>query len=402
MMLNPDENKKVRPKSASKRSAFLFFNILIIIAVFWLGYWQGMQKYKYMAVPNGVDLKVFWEAWNKFKSKSVEPVDDKKMIEGAISGVLSSLSDPYTVFMTKEDNQRFNEDILGEFSGIGIEIIQKNGLPTVVSPLPDSPAEKAGLKADDIIEEVDGIKTSTISFDETVNKIRGEKGSKVRLSIIRANQESLLNFEIIRDTIVVKSVEWKTYQKEGKKIGYIKIKQFGDDTETLFSQAVKGIKKDNPDSVILDVRNNPGGYLDTAVFVASQFIKNGVVVNEKGRGGASKDYKSNGEGVLSEYGVTVLVNEGSASASEIVAGALRDRLNSKIIGKKTFGKGSVQELIDLSDGSAAKITVAKWYTPNGSQINGEGIKPDIEVDNDDKTVDDEQLLRAEDYIIKNK
>lgn len=381
-------------KSASRRSAFLFINLILLLSVFYLGYYQGSQKNKYQSKQNGVDLKLFWEAWNKFKEKSVEDIPNDKMVEGAISGMLSSLNDPYTVFLSEADNKRFREDIQGEFGGIGVEIVQKNNLPTIVAPLADSPAEKVGLKSGDIIDEVDGVKTSSISFEETINKIRGEKGTKVKIVVLRGEKYEPLAFEVARDTIVVKSVEWKTIEQSEKKIGYINLKQFGDDTEELFMQAAGEIKKGNPSGVIIDLRNNPGGYLESAVSVASAFIKDGVIVNEKGRNGVSKDYKATGKAILSGYKVVVLANEGSASASEIMAGALKDRLGSRVVGKKTFGKGSVQELIDLSNGSAAKITVAKWYTPNGSQINGEGIKPDIEVNDDESNTVDEQLEKA--------
>jgi carboxyl-terminal processing protease len=395
------EKSEVIKSTSRKRSTFLFYNIVLVFIVFALGYYQGSQKYRFLENQNGIDLKVFWEAWDKLKEKSVDNISNDKMVEGAISGVLSSLDDPYTVYMSKKDNQRFREDIQGEFGGIGIEIVQKNNLPTVVTPLPDSPAEKAGLKTGDIIAEVDGTKSTDMSFSETIDKIRGEKGTKVTIKVLRGDQSDLLTFEVIRDKIVIKSVDWKVDQYNGKKIGYIKIKQFGDDTESLFSQAANEIKKSNPDGIILDLRNDPGGYLETAVNIGSAFIKDGVIVSEKGKNNSTKDYKATGNAILAGYRVVVLVNEGSASASEIVTGALKDQLGSKVVGKKTFGKGSVQELIDLSDGSAAKITIAKWYTPKGNQINGEGIKPDIEIGEDAATLADEQLIRAQGTVLNN-
>jgi len=316
------------------------------------------------------------------------------MINGAISGLLSSTNDPYTVFLSQKDNQRFKEDIQGEFNGIGVEITQKNNLPTIVAPLSDSPAEKAGLKAGDIILEVDGAKTTEIGFDETINKIRGKDGTTVKLKIARESSGDPLDFTVTRSKIVVKSVEWSKKNIKEKDISYIKIRQFGDDTSALFREASKDAATNKNKLMVIDLRNNPGGYLETAVDIASYFIPDGVVLTEKGKNDQKKDYVAVGHSTLKDFKVMILTNEGSASASEILAGALRDRKNSQLIGDKTFGKGSVQELIDLSDGSAVKITIAKWFTPKGQQINGEGLSPDIKISDDAKTDKDEQLDEA--------
>lgn len=401
-------------KSKSVRFKKIILLVIILLAldfIFILGYLSGQSGNSTALVPSEIaklnagkpssaNFSTFWEAWNKLKEKSVQNIDDQKMVQGAISGILSTTNDPYTVYFTKQENDRFREDIGGEFSGIGIEIIQKNQLPTVVSPLSDSPAEKAGLKPGDIILEVDNEKTSDLGFDETINRIRGEEGTSITLKILREEIAEPLLISVVRQKIVIKSVEWSQKNVEGKKIAYIKIRQFGDDTDLLFEAAAKDIQKNNPEGIILDLRNDPGGYLESAVTVSSYFIKDGIIVMEKGRNDSSKDYRSTGNGSLGKFKVTVLVNEGSASASEIVAGALRDRSNSKLVGEKTFGKGSVQELLDLSDGSAVKITVAKWLTPSGKQINGEGLEPDIKISDDEETEKDEQLERAEQYIVK--
>jgi carboxyl-terminal processing protease len=382
-----------------------------LFSVFVVGYSSG-QKGIYIGVgpkgviktevgkPANVDFSLFWEAWNKLKEKSVQNPDDQKKVQGAISGMLSSAEDPYTVYMTKDENNRFREDIQGEFSGIGIEIVQKNSLPTVVAPISDTPADRAGIKAGDIILEVDGTDTTKISFDETINKIRGPENSKVTLKIMREGDKDPRTIEVIRSKITVKSVEWSYKNSGGKKILYLKIRQFGDDTENLFKNMSDDALKNKPDGIILDLRNNPGGYLDTAVNLASYFVEDGVVVSEKGKD--NKDYKATGKAVLKDFNTVLLVNGGSASASEILTGALKDRKGSKVIGEKTFGKGSVQELVDLSDGSAVKITVAKWFTPNGAQINGEGIKPDIEIANDDNSKDDVQLNRTIQFLVEGK
>ena len=406
-----EKEKKIKKRIWLKRFIWTVVILICLDAIFVLGYWQGQKGNPNALIPSqitqlesgkpsGVDFSTFWEAWNKLKEKSVQDIGNDKMVQGAISGMLASTGDPYTVYFTKQENDRFREDIGGEFSGIGIEIIEKDGLPTVVAPLSDSPAEKAGFKAGDIILEVDGAKTSDLGFNETINKIRGTEGTKVTLKVLRANVTDPITIEVVRAKITVKSVEWSEEVVNGKKVEHIKIRQFGDDTDALFESAAQDVIKNNPEGIILDLRNDPGGYLETAVNVASYFVKDGVIVTEKGRDGNSTEYKSTGKGTLKNYKLTVLVNGGSASASEIVTGALKDRLSTKIIGEKTFGKGSVQELIDLSDGSAVKITVAKWFTPNGSQINELGITPDIAIVDDEKTTADEQLLRAEDYIVK--
>lgn len=408
-----EKEKKKKKHLWLKRIIFVAIVLLCLDAVFILGYWSGQKGEISALVPSqisqlnigkssSVNFSTFWEAWNLLKSKSVQNIDDKKMVEGAITGLLGSADDPYTTYFTKEENDRFREDIGGEFSGIGIEIIEKDNVPVIVAPISDTPADKAGLKPEDIIVEIDGTKTSDIGFNDTINRIRGTEGTKVTLKIIRAGSTDPITFEITRAKITVKSVEWSEKTVDGKKIAYIKIRQFGDDTDDLFESAAKDVIKNNPDGIIIDLRNDPGGYLETSVNIASYFIKDGAIVTEKGRDSSSKEYRSTGNGKLKNYKVTLLVNGGSASASEILTGALKDRLNSEIIGEKTFGKGSVQELLNLSDGSAVKITVAKWFTPNGTQINGAGLTPDIAIVDDEKTTADEQLLRAEEFIVKGK
>ena len=394
--------EKREKKVASKKVNKFIFVLIVIGGIFGSGYYFGQAGIGAKTKPDDVDLTVFWEAWNTLKEKSVQDTDNKKMVEGAISGMMSSINDPYTTYFTKKENERFREDIGGEFSGIGIEIVLKNGFPTVVAPLSDTPAEKAGLKPNDVILEVDGAKTDEIGFDETINRIRGAEGTKVKLKIARASEEQPIEVEVTRQKIVVKSVTWDTKQTEGKKIMVIKIRQFGDDTDALFADAAKEAVKNKPDGIVLDLRNDPGGYLETAINLASYFIPEGTIVSEKGKNNTSKDYASNKNGKLKDFKVVVLTNGGSASASEILAGALQDRKDAQIIGEKTFGKGSVQELIDLKDGSAVKVTIAKWFTPNGRQINGQGLEPTIKIEKDEKATDDNQLTRALNYIVTGK
>jgi len=339
--------------------------------------------------PSNVDFSLFWEAWNKFLNKSSKNPQIDKMMEGAISGVLSSVNDPYTTYFTKEENDRFKQDIHGEFGGIGIEIVLKDGYPVVVAPLSGYPAEQAGIKAKDIIVEIDGTNVKDITFDQAIDRIRGEENTPVNLKVTRDGNDQPITFTVSRKKISLSSVTWKLNEVSGKKIYNLKISQFGDDTEGLFEKFVDEAVKTKPDGIILDLRNNPGGYLETAVDISSYFLDGGVVVSERGTGGNTKDYKTTKNGRLKNFKTVTIVNGGSASASEILSGALQDHKASKIIGEKTFGKGSVQELVPLSDGSAIKVTVADWLTPSGRTINGSGIEPDIKVSDDDKTPNDE-------------
>ena len=341
--------------------------------------------------PESVDFSLFWEAWSKVQKNYSGELNPQDLLYGAISGMMVASGDPYTVFLEPEENERFMDDISGEFSGIGIEITVENSLPVVVSPLSDSPAEKAGLKAKDIIMFVDDTSTSDISFNEVINKIRGEEGTDVTLQILRQGESDLLEFIITRATISVPSVSWEKKTVEGKEIFYIKVRQFGDNTLDLFKQASS---EAGNLPVVLDLRNNPGGYLETAVDLSSFFIEDGVIVTEENGDGTKKDFTANRDAVLKNNRLIVLVNEGSASASEIVAGAIKDRDQGEIAGQTTFGKGSVQILERLSDNSAVKITVAKWLTPNGNHIDQIGIEPDIVAEDDLETEADEILQKA--------
>lgn len=350
--------------------------------------------------PDDVDFSVFWEAWNKLNKNYVNTLDTQKMVYGAIKGLYNSTGDPYTEFFEPEENKRFKDDISGEFQGIGIEISSINGLATVVAPLPDSPAEKAGLKAKDIIMEVDGTSTLDLSFDEIIDKIRGEEGTSVSIKVSRENEDGVKEFNIVRENIIVPSVTHEVLEQSNKKISYIKIRQFGDDTESLFSQALNDSKNQKIDGIILDFRNNPGGYLDTSVDMASNFIDGGVIVTEVDKSGHKKDFQASKNASFKDIKLVALINEGSASASEIVAGALKDRNRAKLIGSKTFGKGSVQVLESLSNQSAVKITIAKWLTPKGEHIDKKGIEPDISVEDDSTTEADEVLQAGLEEVVK--
>jgi len=351
-------------------------------------------------VSQDVDFSLFWDVWDMLKLNYVDAdnIKDKELFYGAIRGMVEAAGDPYTVFMNPVVTKEFNDDLAGTFEGIGAEIGIKDGVLTIVSPLTDMPAQKAGLKPGDKILAINGQDSSGVLIDEAVAKIRGEKGTDVTLTIWRDSFDSPQDFVITRGTIVVKSVKWNMRDDD---IMLIEISHFNSDTEDLFERAVSDVLTKKPKGIILDLRNNPGGFLDTAIEVASEWVDEGVVVSEKKSDDSGNDYLARGRARLAEYRTVVLVNEGSASASEIVSGALKDYGKATIIGMRTFGKGSVQELAPLKDGSSLKVTVAKWLTPKGINISDEGIIPDEEIDltDEDYSADkDPQMDKAIEII----
>jgi len=326
-----------------------------------------------------IDFNLFWDAWDVIKDKYVDAgqLKEKEMFYGALRGLVASTGDPYTVFMNPVISKGFADDLKGTFEGIGAEIGIKGNMLTVIAPLTDMPAQKAGLRSGDQIIAINGEGTSGISLDGAVNQIRGPKGTEVTLTIWRDSFDEPTDFTITRGKIIVKSVKWEINNDD---IMVIEISHFNSDTEGLFDRAVRETIKENPKGVILDLRNDPGGYLNTAIEVASEWIEEGPVVIEKFSENDKNEYLARGRARLKDYPTVVLVNQGSASASEIVAGALKDYELATIVGMPTFGKGSVQEMVNLQDGSSIKITVAKWLTPEGVNISAEGIKPDEEID----------------------
>lgn len=321
-------------------------------------------------------------------------IEKNKETEGAITGLVASLGDPYTVYMNQESSKELNNELKGELSGIGIEVGIKNNRLTVIAPIDGTPAAKAGLRSGDIIALIDEVDSSTLTLDEAVNKIRGKKDTTVKLTIVRGSQTPK-ELTITRDNITVSSVT--SEMKEGD-IGYIKIRRFGDDTIEATRTAAADLKNKGARAVVVDLRDNPGGYLEGAVKVTSEFMASGVVVEER-----SKFIKTGEKqeavrgGLMTEIPVVLLINGGSASASEIMAGALKDNGRAVLVGEKSYGKGSVQEVVELSDGNSLKITVAHWYTPKGVNISKEGIKPDVEIKNSPEDYNsgaDPQLQKA--------
>lgn len=353
--------------------------------------------------PQTLNWQILWDAMDIINKKYVDkPIDQQTLFYGAVSGMVASLNDPYTVFFTPQKSEEFKSDLKGEFSGIGAEIGMRSGQLVIISPLEGSPAEAAGLKPLDAILEVNGKSMEGVNTDEAVNDIRGPKGTTVALTIGREGEKAPLKISIVRDTIVVKSVESEISEIDGKKIGIIQLRRFGEDSKGDMDAAINKLLSQNIKGVILDLRNNPGGYITSAVQIASNWLKEGeVVVYEQEGNGTKTPYDAAGVPRLAGLPTAVLVNEGSASASEIVAGALHDHDYAVLIGKKTFGKGSVQELVDLPGKTQLKVTIAKWLTPDGININKEGIKPGIEVDITQEDADalrDPQQDRALQYL----
>jgi len=348
-----------------------------------------------------VNYQLYEIILNAVQTKYVDrPVDEKKLFYGSIAGLVASLGDPYSVFFDPEMTQKFQQEISGSFEGIGAEVGIKNEKLLIIAPLPGSPAEKAGVKASDQILKIDGIDTTGMSLDYAISLLRGKKGTQVKLLVQSEGEKVSKDITVTRDNIKVKSVVYETKKAVDEKksdLAYINISSFTEDTYKDFYNLIHNILILNPRGIILDLRNDPGGYLDTSISVASEFIEDGTIVTEDFKNNQKKSYEAEGEADLKNFKTVVLVNSGTASAAEIVAGALQDHKQGVIIGEKTFGKGSVQDYEEFTDGSSLKLTIAKWYTPNGKSIDGEGITPDIKVDLTDEDYNqnrDPQLDKA--------
>lgn len=325
------------------------------------------------------ELRAFAEVLDRIKSSYVEPVDDKTLLESAITGMLSEL-DPHSSYLKPEALQELQATTSGEFGGLGIEVGMENGFIKVTSPIDDTPAQKAGIKAGDLIIKLDDTPVKGLSLTEAVDKMRGKPGTTIVLTIIRENVREPLKITLTRAVITVKSVKSKTLEPS---FGYLRIAQFQVNTGENLESALNALKKDNPvlKGLILDLRNNPGGVLQAAVDVSNAFIDKGVIVSIKGRTPESEmKYSATNKTAARNIPLVILVNGGSASASEIVAGALQDHKRALIIGTQTFGKGSVQTILPLPNNHAIKLTTARYYTPQGRSIQAQGITPDIIID----------------------
>jgi len=327
-----------------------------------------------------IDFGLFWEAWSRLEEKYVDraKIDRQKMVYGAIAGLAQSLKDPYTQFFPPAESKQFQEDIKGSFGGIGAEIGIRKGVLTIIAPLKGNPAERAGLKAADSILKINDTPTADLTLEEAVRMIRGEVGTSVRLTIFHDGMSKPREYTITRDTIKVMIL---TTEKRPDGVFIIKLNEFTENAASEFRKAMQEFADSRSQKLVLDLRNNPGGFLTVAVDIASWFAPAGETIAREHYADGKEDlYRSSGYRLLEQVPTVVLVNEGSASASEIVAGALRDIRGIKLIGAKTFGKGSVQEVVDMSHNSSMKITIAKWLTPKGTEINGKGLEPDIKVE----------------------
>lgn len=338
-------------------------------------------------------LKLFTEVLSIVKTQYVEDVNSKDLIYGALKGMLKTL-DPHSEFLPPEAYKEMQIDTKGEFAGLGIQIGVKDGILTVIAPIEDTPAWRAGIKAGDKIIRIENEPTTDMILSDAVNKMRGPKGTNVTITIMREGWKELKDFTITRDIIKVKSVKYSIIDNV---IGYVKVLQFQGNTSSEIGKSLKILKEKGINSLVLDLRNNPGGLLESAVDVAEQFLPpSKLVVYIQGKSGEKKEYVTSGKGVHYYWPIVVLVNHGSASASEIVAGALKDWDRAVLLGTKTFGKGSVQSVLPLSDGSGLRITTAKYYTPKGISIQNTGIEPDIEVKIEAKEGDAHAVVREKD------
>lgn len=319
-------------------------------------------------------LKLFTEVLSVVQQNYVEPVDDKTLIYDAINGMLRSL-DPHSSFLTPDGYKEMQVDTRGEFGGLGIQISMKNSMLTVIAPIDDTPASRAGIQAGDRIIKINGESTDKLNLQDAVTKMRGKPDTSVTITVIRSSWKAPRDFTLVRAIIVIKSVKSKMLEKG---IGYIKVSAFNEKTANETEAALKQLMSEKMTSLVLDLRNNPGGLLKSAIDISDMFLPaNHLVVYTKARNGEKVEYRTRSGSQLPEIPIVVLVNPGSASASEIVAGALKDWKRAVIMGEQTFGKGSVQSVIPLSDGAALRLTTSKYYTPNGESIQNTGITPDI-------------------------
>ncbi|MBI4692216.1 MAG: S41 family peptidase [Candidatus Terrybacteria bacterium] len=356
---------------------------------------------KESAKPAEIDFSPFWKAWNTIESKyaSNDGRNSQEMVWGAIKGLVGSLDDPYSVFFPPQEAKQFQEDMQGDFGGVGMEIGIRKGVLTVISPLKDTPAERAGIKAGDKILKIDDEITSDMSVEQAVRLIRGEKGTSVKLTIFHKDAEKPVEITIIRDIIQIPVLDT---EKKPEGIFIIKMYNFSGNSTNIFRNTLREFIFSGSDKLILDLRNNPGGYLESAVDIASWFLPVGkIVAREKFSSGEEKVFRSKGYDIFDspagELPMVVLVNEGSASASEILAGALQEHGVAKLVGIKTFGKGSVQELIEITPDTSLKLTIARWLTPNGKSISEQGLEPDIKIEITDKDIEanrDPQMEKA--------
>lgn len=397
----------------SKKTVFFGAGIVLILASFGLGVFFGYEnrpevekvfslfgKESEIIPGTEIDFSPFWKSWRAIEEKYVssDGVDRQKMVWGSIEGLAMSLGDPYTVFFPPAENKAFEDEIRGDFEGVGMEIGTRKGVLTVIAPLNGTPAHRAGIKSGDKILKIGDDTTSDLDLNEAVQKIKGPKGSEVKLTILRNGEDATREISVVRDIIQIPLID--TEKRDGG-IFIIRLYSFSERSPSAFRSALREMVESGSNKLILDLRNNPGGFLEAAVDISSWFLPAGKTVVKESFGKAGeKIHRSKGYNVLGESPIVILVNNGSASASEIVAGALRDYGIAKLVGVKTFGKGSVQELVSITSDTSLKLTIARWLTPNGHSISENGLDPDVVAEGakeNDESVDP-QLEKAIEII----
>ncbi|MFA6256917.1 MAG: S41 family peptidase [Candidatus Paceibacterota bacterium] len=389
--------------------------VLLVIIFFSLGFYFGKDRRleiekvvgisgKETAVETTADFSPFWKVWNKINEKypSASKISDQDKVYGAIQGLVASLDDPYSVYFDPEETKSFKEDIAGNFEGVGMEVGLKDKFLTVIAPLKDTPAYRAGIKPGDKILKIDETSTSGLSVEEAIKLIRGQKGTSVMLTIARAGENKPREIKIVRDTINIPTLDTEL-RADG--IFVIRLYSFSSNSANLFRIALKEFTEAKTDKLLLDLRGNPGGYLSAAIDMASWFIDSGkiVVTEDYGNNQEAEVFRSRGYDVFNDkLKFVILIDGGSASASEILAGALQSHGRAKLVGTQSFGKGSVQEMIDITPTTSLKITVAKWLTPDGISISEKGLTPDYVVELTEKDAaakKDPQLDKAVELLL---
>lgn len=369
------------PKTTTKeRKVSLSTTIFLLLLVAVVSFIGGTRSYSIMSLlsgsgsPSSIDFSSLNTLYDVLRSKYDGALDADALLDGAKHGLVDAVGDPYTVFLNAEEASALDSDLNGTFEGIGAELSKVNGILTITGVIGDSPAQQAGLLVDDQIIKVNDEEIAGLTVTQAVQKIRGEKGTTVKLTVVRG--ETTKEYTVTRNTITTESVKWELLDDN---VGYIRITRFGDDTSRLARKAAIELKEKGAVSILLDLRGNGGGLLTAAQDVAGLWLDDKVVVTERRDGQVTDTLRSGSDAVLQGMKTVVLVDGGSASASEIVAGALRDNNAATLVGETTYGKGSVQVILDLGNGTKLKVTVARWYTPNGKNINKEGIAPDTKV-----------------------
>jgi len=396
--------EEVKEKKTGKK--IIIFLVIAFLIGYLFGQFSSPSQKKEISLTNAfiklqlfdksVDYNLFSDVLETINSKYFkQPISEKNLFYGAIKGMVAGLKDPYSVFFEPEEASKLKTELAGSFEGIGAEITSRKNIIVIVAPLEGTPAEHAGLKPNDEVYSIDGVDALGMTSDEAVSKIRGKKGTEVKLLIMRKGWEKPKEIVVKRDVINLITV---TSEIKNDKIAYLRISYFNDKTTAEFNKAARKVLAASPKAIILDLRNNPGGYLYSAVEVAGLWTGGKTVVYEKSRNGEEKEHVADVEAKFADLPTIVLVNEGSASGSEILAGALQDYGLAKLLGTKTFGKGTVQELIEFADGSMVKVTVAQWLTPKKRVIEEKGIEPDIKVELSEKNIEEEKDVQLEKAI----